>query len=940
MNNELSPKRLPLRVLLIEDDEDDYVLTRELLEQMREREVRLDWAADAEKALTLVQEKQYDVILADYRLGAWSGLDLVGAIKDRNCHAPSILLTGEGRENLDIEALQAGAADYLAKAEITATSLSRSIRYAIERKRSQEALRESEEQFRTVANAVPVLIRLTDAQNNTSFVNQSWLTFRGASFQEEIGDGWMAGVHPEDAERVAATYDRAFRQRARFETEFRLLRHDGEYRWMLDSGAPVYRTDGSFFGFVGTCLDITERNAAARELSEARDQALDHSRLKSQFLANMTHEIRTPMNGILGMTGLLLQTPLNQEQRELTDSVRSSGQALLRIIDDILDFSRLEARRLQIDHLPLNLLSVVEDTLDLLAETARAKNLSLLSWTDPNTPLALLGDAGRLRQVLVNLVGNAIKFTETGAVVVSLSLLQETPDTATIRIDVRDSGIGMSEETQKRLFEAFMQADGSTTRHYGGTGLGLAISKELVNLMNGNILVESSFGTGSLFRTVLPLAKDPEESVFLEPGDPAWRDLKVLVVDDRHEQRANLCRQLSHLGFDCIELSQSANAATLLEKESATGNPFSIVFLECDQPLLDAKNLIRNLAAPACGFPKIVPVQWSVPGEIREALRAAGATEFLDKPIRQSELYPLLARLLNNVPSEPNSTATAAQTSPLADLRFLLVSDRPEISRSLRTLLQQLGGEGDEVNSGKKAVQALDFFHYDALFLDLAMTAEPPGAILRMVHSARGGPGLSAIPAIAIDTAAAGNGIWPRPDVTLLKNPDAPAILQALRRCRVLPDEPPAPQKSAPLQPAPEPASPPAKPSSDEKDAPILDESRIADFRQLEADDEDVIGDLLELFRLEVPPRLEEFSTALENGDAARITFLSHAICGVCCNLGAARLTQICHRLHDEADKGNLDAIQSLLQQLRENVPLVEQALEQARKSSVSRPQS
>src|SRR5690606_28477727 len=156
-------------------------------------------------------------------------------------------------------------------------------------------LRESEEQFRTVANAVPVLIRLTNAENNTAFVNQSWLTFRGARFEDEIGDGWLGGVHPDDVDRVLATYDLAFRQRARFETEFRLLRHGGEYRWMLDSGAPVYRGYGSFTGFVGTCLDITERIAAARELSEARDQALDHSRLKSQFLANMTHEIRTPM---------------------------------------------------------------------------------------------------------------------------------------------------------------------------------------------------------------------------------------------------------------------------------------------------------------------------------------------------------------------------------------------------------------------------------------------------------------------------------------------------------------------------------------------------------------------------------------------------------------------------------------------------------------------
>jgi PAS domain S-box-containing protein len=544
------------------------------------------------------------------------------------------------------------------------------------------------------------------------------------------------------AGRVAAS-DEALERGLLFEREY--VRKDGSV-----FPVEVFGRTGEVEGrrlYVSTSRDITERTVARRELARALDHAIEASRLKSEFVATMSHEIRTPMNGIIGMTDLLLRTELDDDKREYALTVNESAHALLTIINDILDFSKMEAGKIDLEMIPFAPDHIIDGVVKLLGSAADAKGLLLAVAISPHVPAQVLGDPTRLRQILMNLVGNAIKFTEFGSVSIGVRLLEDDGVTSMLRFDVADTGIGISPEARERLFTPFVQADGSMTRRYGGTGLGLAISRRLVELMHGTITVAENPAGGSIFSFDVGLGHIDANAV--APAEPTIAPLKgrrVLIVDDNAIARLALTGYLTSWGLKATDTDDPAHALALLREAAAEQRPFDLVILDYVMPQRDGLSLGGEIAAdPACGNPTLFLVTAFDGDGRRKAAEAVGFAQYLLKPVEPSTLYNALAMLASSDGSPDEPAAGDAPARDPSRVAILLAEDQAVNRRVALLQLRELGYEADAVKDGAEAVAAAASTAYDLILMDMQMPVVDGLAAARSIRQAEAENGQHAI---------------------------------------------------------------------------------------------------------------------------------------------------------------------------------------------------
>ncbi len=778
-----------------------------------------------------------------------------------------------------------------------------------ERKQVDEQLRQSEEKYRTILERIEDGYFEVDLKGNYLFVNDSFGRISGRSANEMLGANFKKFFDPVLIQLLYDTYTNIYKTGEPLKGfEYEVTRGDGTKVFVEESVSLKRNATGQPIGFMGIRRDCTERKQIEAQLVVARDAALESTRLKSEFLANMSHEIRTPMNGVIGMTGLLLDTALTDEQRDYTETINASADSLMRVINDILDFSKIEAGKLRFETLDFDLLPEVESPVELLAERAHVKGIEIASLIESDVPLALRGDAGRLRQVITNLIGNAVKFTEAGEVLLRVSQVSNSATQAMLRFAVSDTGVGISEEAQRRLFRAFVQADGSTTRRYGGTGLGLAISKQLVELMGGEIGIESKVGGGSTFWFTARFEKQPAGRVRTRPTKANLEGVRVLVVDDNETNRRVVQHQIDSWGMQSTCAASGAEALLVLRSEAAAGRPYGLAILDMQMPEMDGMLLARTIKNDAAiNSTRLLMLTSLGQRDDCETLRRAGIARCLGKPVKQAQLFDALAITMadeTDVPrlsmpvhiTKPGPEAVlseqAARFGATTQTRILVAEDNVVNQKVALIQLQNLGYTVDVVANGREALEALTRVPYPIVLMDCQMPevdgCEATAEIRRREE------GLSSRTVIIAMTAHALEGerekcLKAGMDDYLSKPVKSDVLRLKLEQWIKPTGEPSVCERSNEAN------------VVVDKDKPsALDLSVLAGLREIQQPGKpDLVTELIDLFLEDTAVQLKMLRTAVSNNNAKEVRRVAHLLKGSSANMGAGPMAA----LYDSLEK-------------------------------------
>ena len=746
------------------------------------------------------------------------------------------------------------------------TTAAEQIGQFIFRRNAERAVRISEARLQTILEHTPAVVSLKDAAGRYVLVNRAFETMHGVLADVVIGRTAAEVFTPAQAAAILESDVEVARSGHALEVEEHALTAGGPQHTLLSLKFLLPGADGRAAGVCSVSTDITDRKLAEAALQSAHAHAVETSRLKSEFVANMSHELRTPLNGVIGMTDLLLATDLDDEQIEYAEMAQRAGEALLGVISDVLDFSKIEAGKIELDVQSFDLRHVVEDACAMSAASAFSKGVELVVGVEPALARGFCGDAPRLRQILTNLVSNAVKFTERGEIVVRVG----ADDRGQLRFDISDTGIGIDAERKEALWEAFAQADSSTTRLYGGSGLGLTISRQLVERMGGTISVESELGRGSTFSfsVPLPVAKDA-----IGPDGNELSGRTVLAVDDNATNRSIVEGQLAALGAEVTSVASGADALIALKAAADAGRPFDLALLDYHMPHMDGITLARLIrGAPWADATRLIMLTSS--GSERVAAREAGVGTYLTKPVRSDRLAQALIDALEASIAPPASHARGSEEPAEPDdrMRLLVAEDNPVNQVVARAMLERTGYRVDVAPDGLQAVRMWADGDYAAILMDCQMPVLDGYGATERIRAQEAG--VARVPVIAM-TASAMTGDRERcldagMDDYLTKPMKSAELLTALQRW--------------------------IRPRAGDGRAmpPVLDASVLDDLDAIDGVD---LRSLVSLYGAEAAAQLAELRASVADGATTAMAQTAHKLKGGSRVIGASRVAHLAEQL-------------------------------------------